>query len=42
MVAVLALLGQIGSYLPARSAKLVCFDAILTRMGADDDLAAGR
>lgn len=41
MVAVLALMGQVGSYLPCDSAQLVVFDRIRTRMGADDDIANG-
>jgi DNA mismatch repair protein MutS len=35
-------LGQIGSYVPAASAKLPIVDRIWTRVGASDDLASGR
>lgn len=35
-------LGQIGSYVPASSAELTIHDAVLTRMGASDELAKGR
>lgn len=42
MVSVLCLMGQIGSYIPAESASLPVLDNIFTRMGAGDDLAAGR
>ncbi|ORY50345.1 hypothetical protein BCR33DRAFT_752989 [Rhizoclosmatium globosum] len=41
-VALLALLGQIGSYLPAQSAHLGIFDSIHTRMGAYDDITRGQ
>lgn len=42
MVALLALLGQLGAYVPARRAEMVVFDNILTRMGSEDDLHSGR
>ncbi|KAF9264759.1 hypothetical protein L218DRAFT_972361 [Marasmius fiardii PR-910] len=42
MVALIAIMAQIGSYVPAASAKLSMLDAILTRMGAYDDLIRGR
>ncbi|KDQ20147.1 hypothetical protein BOTBODRAFT_27560 [Botryobasidium botryosum FD-172 SS1] len=42
MTALLAVMAQIGSYVPARSAKLGLQEGILTRMGASDDLARGR
>jgi DNA mismatch repair ATPase MutS len=42
MVALIALMGQIGSFVPAREAELVVFDNILTRMGSEDDLQSGR
>ncbi|KAI5124483.1 hypothetical protein M0805_003010 [Coniferiporia weirii] len=42
MVALIALMAQIGSYVPASSAKMTPLDAILTRMGASDNLARGR
>jgi DNA mismatch repair protein MSH3 len=41
MVALLCLMGQIGSFLPCDSARLCVLDGIYTRMGAGDDLAAG-
>ena len=41
MIAVLAIMGQMGSYVPADEAMLAPFDAIYTRMGAEDDLARG-
>ena len=40
--ALISLMGQIGSWVPATSASLPIFDNIFTRMGADDDLARGR
>lgn len=42
MVALCALLHQIGSFVPAEVAELPLFDAIHTRIGASDDLAGGR
>ncbi|THU92169.1 hypothetical protein K435DRAFT_672535 [Dendrothele bispora CBS 962.96] len=42
MVALIAIMAQMGSYVPATSAKLGILDSILTRMGASDDLARGR
>ncbi|KAF8522087.1 DNA mismatch repair protein MSH3 [Hysterangium stoloniferum] len=42
LVALLVLMAQVGSYVPAESMSLSLHDAILTRMGASDDLAAGR
>ncbi|KAL7413339.1 muts domain V-domain-containing protein [Mrakia frigida] len=41
-VALTVLLAQIGSYVPASSVKLGVHDAILTRMGANDDLVGGK
>ncbi len=41
-VAVIVLLGQIGSFVPASAADLIAYDNILTRMGADDDIASGQ
>lgn len=35
-------MAQIGSYVPASIAKLPLHDAVLTRMGASDELAKGR
>ncbi|KAI9751569.1 MAG: Mismatch repair protein msh3 [Chaenotheca gracillima] len=40
-VALIAIMGQIGSYVPAASAKLGMLDAIFTRMGAFDNMLAG-
>ncbi|NOY28635.1 MAG: DNA mismatch repair protein MutS, partial [Planctomycetes bacterium] len=41
-VALLTLLGQIGSFVPARTAKIGIADRIFARVGASDDLARGR
>ncbi|BGP37749.1 Mismatch repair protein msh3 [Rhodotorula kratochvilovae] len=41
-IALIALLAQMGSFVPAESATLSLFDGIFTRMGASDDLARGR
>ncbi|EAU48233.1 DNA mismatch repair protein [Salipiger bermudensis HTCC2601] len=40
--ALIALLAQIGSYVPARSANLGLVSQIFSRVGASDDLARGR
>ena len=40
-VALLSIMGQIGSYVPATSARLGMLDAIFTRMGAFDNMMAG-
>ena len=40
--ALTAILCQIGSYVPAKSARLPVFDRIFTRVGASDDLAKGQ
>ncbi len=40
--ALIALLGQTGSFVPAESATLPIFDRIYTRIGASDDIAGGR
>lgn len=40
-VALIAIMGQIGSYVPASSAKLGLLDAVFTRMGAFDNMLAG-
>ncbi|KIK59832.1 hypothetical protein GYMLUDRAFT_261825 [Collybiopsis luxurians FD-317 M1] len=42
MVALIVIMAQIGSYVPATSVRLGMLDSILTRMGAWDDLARGR
>lgn len=41
-VALIVLLAQVGSYVPAKSAKIGIVDRISTRIGASDDLARGR
>ncbi|KAK4058784.1 Mismatch repair protein msh3 [Microbotryomycetes sp. JL221] len=41
-VALIALMAQIGCYVPADSCTTSLFDAILTRMGASDEIARGR
>ena len=38
----LAIMAQIGSYVPARSMRLGVIDRIFTRIGAGDDLASGQ
>jgi DNA mismatch repair protein MutS len=40
-VALIALLAQTGSFVPARSARIGLVDRIFTRIGASDNLAAG-
>jgi len=40
--ALIVLLAHIGSYVPARSARIGLVDRIFTRMGSSDDLAGGR
>jgi DNA mismatch repair protein MutS len=41
-VALITLLAQIGSYVPAESASIGIVDRIFTRIGAQDDLATGQ
>lgn len=41
-VALIVLLAQIGSYVPAKSARIVLVDKIFCRVGASDDLARGQ
>ena len=41
-VALIQILAQIGSFVPAASARLPILDRIWTRVGASDDLASGR
>jgi DNA mismatch repair protein MutS len=40
--ALIVLMAQIGSFVPARSAKISVCDRIFTRVGASDDLASGQ
>tara|TARA_E500000178_G_scaffold218730_1_gene215916 strand:- start:3371 stop:5944 length:2574 start_codon:yes stop_codon:yes gene_type:complete len=40
--ALIVLLAQIGSYVPAKSARIGLVDKIYTRIGSSDDLAGGR
>ncbi len=40
--AIIVLMAQIGSYVPASSAKIGIVDRIFTRVGASDDLASGQ
>jgi DNA mismatch repair protein MSH3 len=40
-LALIAIMGQIGSYVPAKSATLGMLDAVFTRMGAFDNMMAG-
>ncbi|KIW01790.1 uncharacterized protein PV09_06962 [Verruconis gallopava] len=40
-IALIAIMGQIGSFVPAASAKLGMLDAIFTRMGAFDNMMRG-
>ena len=41
MVAIIVILAQIGSFVPATSCLIKIFDQIFTRIGASDDLASG-
>ncbi|MDP3767763.1 MAG: DNA mismatch repair protein MutS, partial [Dehalococcoidia bacterium] len=41
-VALIALMAQVGSFVPAASARLGLVDRIFTRVGAQDDLASGQ
>src|SRR5260221_1735099 len=40
--ALITLLAQIGSFVPARSARIGVVDRIVTRVGAEDDIASGK
>ncbi len=42
MVALVVIMAQMGSFVPATEAKLGLFDAIFTRIGAQDDLTSGK
>ena len=41
MLAVIVIMGQMGSLIPAKKANLKIFDEIFTRIGASDDLVSG-
>lgn len=41
-VALIVLLAQLGSFVPARRARIGLVDRIFTRVGAEDDLASGK
>ena len=41
-VALIAIMAQIGSFVPAKSARLPIFDQIFTRIGAADDIVSGQ
>jgi DNA mismatch repair protein MutS len=41
-VALIVLMAQVGSFVPARSAHIGVVDRVFTRIGAHDDIAAGR
>src|SRR5690606_20192469 len=41
-VAVITLMAQIGSFVPARQCEISLVDRIFTRVGASDDLSGGR
>ena len=40
-MAIIAIMAQIGCFVPAKEAKLPVFDSIFTRIGASDDLVSG-
>lgn len=42
MIALITIMAQIGSYVPAAVVRLSMLDGVLTRMGASDELARGR
>lgn len=42
MVALIAILAQIGSFVPAKKAKLALIDKVFSRIGASDDLFKGQ
>ena len=41
-VAIITIMAQVGSFVPAREAKIGIVDAVYTRVGASDDLASGK
>ena len=42
MIATIVILAQMGSFVPAKTADLMIFDSIFTRIGASDDLVSGQ
>ncbi|RXW20992.1 hypothetical protein EST38_g4863 [Candolleomyces aberdarensis] len=42
MIALIVIMAQIGSYVPAASVRMKLIDSVLTRMGASDDITRGR
>lgn len=42
MLACIVIMAQMGSFVPAKSADLMIFDQIFTRIGASDDLVSGQ
>ncbi|KAF5324788.1 hypothetical protein D9611_004290 [Ephemerocybe angulata] len=42
MIALIVIMAQIGSYVPAASVRMKLIDSVLTRMGASDDIVRGR
>ena len=42
MLASIVVMAQMGSFVPAKSADLMIFDSIFTRIGASDDLVSGQ
>ena len=40
--ALIVIMAQLGSFVPAESANLMVFDQIFTRIGASDDLVSGQ
>ena len=41
-IALLVIMAQVGSFVPAKSARLGIVDSVFTRVGASDDLSAGQ
>jgi DNA mismatch repair protein MutS len=41
-VAIIVIMAQVGSYVPAREARIGIVDKVFTRVGASDDLASGQ
>lgn len=42
MIALLVIMAQIGCHIPAESGQISIHDAVLTRMGASDEIMRGR